>query len=1022
MIRGNARRVYQPTEQPRQFAVSAMKGVDSTKAPTDITHATYMVNLVNNPDGSVSPRKPILEVSRADANYMARLHDFEYILVITPDKLSITKRGSEECLCKLKVTDTSGVTHTCDISGLNFKHVTYDPNTIQLTKLRTNSILSNISVNIPAFVSDHFGTTPVNVLDTGLYDDVEEVRPRYIRLVKSDTGGSDMWIAELYSPEVCEIFSGEGAGLAIDANLTLDNPYATRDRYRVTAPAVAAVVPYAKVTRSDGGWNVSNMFEEEYLEYREDRPENSVDRHNVSTGLYKKNSVETTATVKYTFEDVSVVIENSTMLEYDSPSVGNEFPDESELNGYRTVGDLRYCNGCSIGFKLTLRVTKALKSTVSVRLNLKCEAGLASAVAGKLYPIEDWHKKETIPVEIILNPSEDTYEKVFDGWDDVYGDEALPIRYKNYLDDVRFTWQACDLRTFVEASDVHISKTAEVCTLPSGIRVNDLTESVKNDRFRIVSYAPYRTPIRVYKAFCNFPSIGDTTNLYGEWSVSFDGINWTPVYLKNTQYRDVHVVDNGVRRTTRYYKVDVSDETDKVSDNGTHLRTDVCVLPNFSYFANPNPKVRFTLASLKAIDETHDYYDPSVLSTQYVPELTYGFKETQVPDALDVEVSDVDLGNASLGKKLMYKNALIAYGDTSFSNNVPVSEPGALIVPQSNTIDTVLSASGDVTKIAPWRDYLVVFTGNTTQLYSKVESGFVSKAVSTNIGIPMAFSESYAGTLNGFIFATEGKVYMAYPNMYSGTDDSVTLTDISQPVSDVLSEYNVADTKYSPFAFSTSSEYVLMLPRVSDTLCLRYEFTEKRWTVCVYPVLFVRCDTTFYEDIRLYAVEAAEDATTVSEFKFDADIPEAVPPKGYGDVFANGDVLPIHFEWDTGQKTDAMALTKQFVESKLVFTVEDEFEAFPMDLTVAVDGAPHVTHVDISTDAPFWKSSFRDKAVAGTGSILNAAGSAKGVIKQLTVRYSGKGRSVRHILSGDTLSPFRLYEAYIRYKPLNVKQ
>jgi hypothetical protein len=109
-----------------------------------------------------------------------------------------------------------------------------------------------------------------------------------------------------------------------------------------------------------------------------------------------------------------------------------------------------------------------------------------------------------------------------------------------------------------------------------------------------------------------------------------------------------------------------------------------------------------------------------------------------------------------------------------------------------------------------------------------------------------------------------------------------------------------------------------------------------------------------------------------------------------------------------------------------MFATEDDAEAFPMQLVVAVDGDPHITTVDVNTDAPFWKSGTSSVGVLGTSFRLSNEESlgraSSGILRQLIVRYSGKGRSVRHILTGSPTSNFKLYETYVRYKTLNVKK
>jgi hypothetical protein len=159
-----------------------------------------------------------------------------------------------------------------------------------------------------------------------------------------------------------------------------------------------------------------------------------------------------------------------------------------------------------------------------------------------------------------------------------------------------------------------------------------------------------------------------------------------------------------------------------------------------------------------------------------------------------------------------------------------------------------------------------------------------------------------------------------------------------------------------------------------------------------------------------------------AEFVFDADCDHGA----YADVLRD-DSLPIEFEWDTGQKTDSIAHTKQFVESKLMFATLGEQDSFPFTLYIAIDGDPHVTRTDVSTDAPFWKTTDgQSRGVLGTAFALGGATTpASGnfnTLRQFVTRYSGKGKSIRHVIVGASSCNFKLYETYVRYKNLNVKQ
>jgi hypothetical protein len=231
-----------------------------------------------------------------------------------------------------------------------------------------------------------------------------------------------------------------------------------------------------------------------------------------------------------------------------------------------------------------------------------------------------------------------------------------------------------------------------------------------------------------------------------------------------------------------------------------------------------------------------------------------------------------------------------------------------------------------------------------------------------------------------------------------------------------------------------------MLPKTQGTLCLSYDYNTRVWTKTEYPVQFTKHIVNNLTDIVLFG-QNSEGA--FCEYYYNKTFAEAYGKDvgaPYGDVLVESEngilndietygsdnstlvVTPISFGLDTGQKAEAIVTTKQFVETKFVLATLDKADAFPMQLTVHIDGDPHIITRDISTDAAFWKDSSAKGVLNTTFSGLSDKSDTFNVLRQLVVRYSGKGKSIRHILEGQSLSNFKLYETYIRYKLLNVKQ
>ena len=387
-----------------------------------------------------------------------------------------------------------------------------------------------------------------------------------------------------------------------------------------------------------------------------------------------------------------------------------------------------------------------------------------------------------------------------------------------------------------------------------------------------------------------------------------------------------------------------------------------------------------------------------------------------------------DLPNAAIGNKLYHNASLYSYGDKSLGTNILVTNAGEFTTPATNTIDVLGNVDSYVTTLLPWRDYLISATQYAMYLHIKQDVGWITKTITTSAGISGEDSKCCVPVLNGVIFKSGTKLYQLYPNLYSGSDTMLNLTELSKPVEDILIEHSGDGTQ---FAFSTESEYILMLPDNAETHCLRYNYSLKHWSYCTYPVKFYGFKMYNVDNVHLYGHVVDGDTKLYTECIFDADVGADEP---YGDTVETvvdeslkTFTIPIPFSWDTGQKTDSISNTRQFVESKLMFATLSEQDSFPFKLYVAIDGDPHVITKDVSTDAPFWKPS--DSTSLGVlntnfrlGGEVTPVTGAFNTLRQLIVRYSGKGKSIRHVIEGESLHNFKLYETYVRYKNLNIKQ
>jgi hypothetical protein len=149
--------------------------------------------------------------------------------------------------------------------------------------------------------------------------------------------------------------------------------------------------------------------------------------------------------------------------------------------------------------------------------------------------------------------------------------------------------------------------------------------------------------------------------------------------------------------------------------------------------------------------------------------------------------------------------------------------------------------------------------------------------------------------------------------------------------------------------------------------------------------------------------------------KVDPDLEDGVDNEEY-------QVTPIEFSVDSGQKSDNISLTKQFVESKIIVATLGGKDNFSMDVRVDIEGNTFKRHIDLNTDGALLRTSADDVLTLGSDTNFTEQQDTFNVMRQMFLRYAGKGKTIRHIISGQSLYKFKIYETFYRYKILNVKQ
>ena len=134
-----------------------------------------------------------------------------------------------------------------------------------------------------------------------------------------------------------------------------------------------------------------------------------------------------------------------------------------------------------------------------------------------------------------------------------------------------------------------------------------------------------------------------------------------------------------------------------------------------------------------------------------------------------------------------------------------------------------------------------------------------------------------------------------------------------------------------------------------------------------------------------------------------------------------GDIMtPISFEIDFGQKSSNYTLYKQFLETKLTLATLSVKDTFPITIDIYTDGISRELHWDSNTDGAIWKTSLYDVGILNTGFGVTGQ-DYNGIFRQLIVKYSGKGKSIRHVISGNSKALFKFYSMDVRSRILPKK-
>lgn len=389
--------------------------------------------------------------------------------------------------------------------------------------------------------------------------------------------------------------------------------------------------------------------------------------------------------------------------------------------------------------------------------------------------------------------------------------------------------------------------------------------------------------------------------------------------------------------------------------------------------------------------------------------------------------------------EVLYHNQTMYNFGKGLKNVIYPSETGSFITPLYNQINLAANEDSTVNALIAWRNSLIAMTDTAVYRIVKTDTGYNSATVTTFTGVPKQDRRTVKAILNGIIFKSHEKIYTLYPNAYSEDENILRLSEISTPVAKYVSD-NEDNTS---FAIVTPSEYLLFTRyyNKSKTQCLRYSYSTRLWSRYLFDVAIVDYVMLSTTDIRLFGPNYQ------TEYHFDKLLEEVVDVSAltYSELYANityGDwlmtvvnsdtvqtilggrleppVTPFEFTVDSGQKSDAMGIVKQFVETKATYTAQSDNADFPTELSLYIDGDEHPLQLEEATDAAVQRGS-QNSLVLGT-EVHTAAASLKDTTVRYFAKHSGKGKSIRYVLKGKSVSRFKLYEIAYRYRLPRSKQ
>lgn len=1042
MITKRTRRNGQPVETSQQIVLTTRKGIDGTVAPNETNAVLDAVNLVHNFDGSLSPRKNIVDIT-PKYNTLRLFPTFEHFTY-----LKISNSTVYEDYIVLSVL-TEGIPVT------NISNVKVEDTVINITHAVTDVTYDSIFSTVDrTFIAVNLDLTNVDNATTLLHTNAGVKSAwRYISIYK-DNGN---WTAEFVVPKTTTLQTDDVAKLNPD--LINDTPIGAFDNIYTNGElqvlGILALIPENNVY-----YDCTNILD--------------LHTNKFNIGLGFKDATNQ-SNLLYAFCKVppANLLSNYQCI-WEASDDGLHWGVFEHLHSLEKYNSSKLCFYKNEKTLLPLKTflnPKTTKTFTSLQPQaFNSHTNCILLYSNSVYPYrfayrfrvfrnEGTSSYKVFSIPNMYGGAKNTYfEQVGFCHNIVYANEKNSVHndifvYAYYNSNTRtpntyilvqvipdttsdaqipvYNWKIVGV--VGETGNVNVTKTAKFQFRLDALHGIAFNESVEQSGLR--NYVNY-----IANTIPNTPHDG-ISEIYNRYTVAYtEEANDIPIDIPMSgSFKSSYLipsVDYGGNYGTPALYTLIAENNTITYTKGLFDFKRYLTIPNepdwectecFVNVTNGNMQSGLiddlTVSVKNALDPYFRYDDRTLLGVAYrnttlISEAVFHPNNDISYKELKTTFRPVDLNTVRseyIGKRVyMYDNV----------NNGVVfrSDAGNLCVPYLNNI--IVPSGKPITKIVNYQNMLVVFTSSETYIVKFNDTGHTVTTVSDTQGVQKDYADTVQIIQNCIYFVCNNAVYRIYPNLYIGNSELI-LTKMSDNIEHLLAEFEQYSTKFS---FYTTNYYVILYADLdeNESHVFRYNFTTRIWEHHRYSCYFNRYSVIENQQICLYS--DVNNSTKI--YLYDA---QENPTDD-----CNGEDVPIEYELDTGSKTNSIVTTKQFTESKIICTSDVENPNITMHATVIIDGDKHPYEQDISTDGAFTKESGMQSGIdditdnnlialtlgttVNTESFDEYRRNNASNTYNLYLRHSGKGRSVRYILKGVAKSPFRLYEICTRFKNLNVKQ